>query len=156
MKIAQEMLHEKGGDVISVSPDTTLHDALTKMVKKNIGSMLVKDDSKIVGIWTERDLMKSSVKPGFDPKTAKIKDHMTKSLVSTPHNATVYNLQDKLVGKRLRHLLVEKDGEYIGILSAGDVMRATLDEKDNELQELNAKVSWDYYEDWRWKTRKKN
>ena len=140
--------------MISVSPDTTLYDALIIMVKKNIGAMLIKNDDKIVGIWTERDLMKNTLKSGFDPKIAKIKDHMTKTLISTPHNATVYNLQDKFVGKRLRHLLVEKDGEFIGILSPGDVMRATLDEKDHELKDLNAKVSWDYYEDWRWKTRK--
>ena len=99
--------------------------------------------------------MKNTVNPNFNPKTAKIKDHMTKALISTPYNATVYNLQDKFVGKRLRHLIVEREGEFIGILSAGDVMRATLEEKDNELQELNAKVSWDYYEDWRWKTRPK-
>jgi len=155
MKTAIEMLQEKGGDIISVTPDTTIHDALTQMVKMNIGAMLVKDGGKIVGIWTERDLMKNTLETGFDPKTAKIKDYMTKTLISTPYNATVYNMADKFVGKRLRHLLVERDDEFVGLLSAGDVMRATLEEKDYELHELNAKVSWDYYEDWRWKTRPK-
>ena len=57
-------------------------------------------------------------------------------------------------GLRIRHLLVEKEGRPIGLLSAGDVMKATLEMKNRELKALNAMVSWDYYEDWRWKPRK--
>ena len=57
---------------------------------------------------------------------------------------------DKFLGKHMRHLLIEKNGEYIGILSIGDVMRATMLEKDEELKRLNAIVSWEYYENWKW------
>jgi hypothetical protein len=54
----------------------------------------------------------------------------------------------------LRHLLIEKNGEFIGVLSSGDVMKANLNEKTKELEELNAMVSWEYYENWRWKAGK--
>jgi hypothetical protein len=50
----------------------------------------------------------------------------------------------------LRHLIIEKDGEHIGFLSIGDVLRANLLEKDRQFQEINALVGWDYYEDWKW------
>jgi len=90
---------------------------------------------------------------GFDPEKALIRDYMTKNLISAPVTDTVYNLMDKFLGKRLRHLLIEKDGHYIGILSIGDVIKVTLREKTEELNELKAMVSWDYYEDWGWKKR---
>ena len=57
---------------------------------------------------------------------------------------------DKFIGLRLRHLPVEKEGEFIGLLSVGDVLKASLHEKTEELEKLNGMVSWDYYEEWRW------
>lgn len=155
MKTAIEILSEKGGDMLCVSPDTTIHDTLLKMLENKIGAILIKEGDKIVGIWTERDLMRNTVEPGFDAKTSKVGDHMTTDLLSAPYNATVYYLKDQFLGRRLRHLLIERDGEYIGILSTGDVIRASLYEKDQELQTLNAIVSWDYHEDWRWGRKKK-
>jgi signal-transduction protein with cAMP-binding, CBS, and nucleotidyltransferase domain len=56
---------------------------------------------------------------------------------------------DKFLGMRLRHLLIEKNGQYIGMLSSGDVMKETLREKTREYESLNFEVSWDYYENWR-------
>lgn len=154
MKTALEILERKDKRMLSVKPDTLIYDALTFMVDKNIGAVLVKDGDKIVGIWTERDLMKNTVQDGFDPKAAKISEYMTKKLRSVPCTATVYTLHDIFLGKRLRHLLIERDGQYIGLLSAGDVMKAILQAKDQELHELNVSVSWEYYEDWKWKKKK--
>jgi len=151
MTTAGEMVQEKGQDILNISPDTTIHNALELMVKHRIGAILVKEDGKFVGIWTERDLMSNTVVPGFDPKTALIRDYMTTELLSASHEDSAYSLFDKFVGIRLRHLLIEKDGEYIGIVSSGDVMRTCLVEKSQEVQDLNAIVSWDYYEDWKWK-----
>ncbi len=75
---------------------------------------------------------------------------MTTGLKSAPSNDSVYSLMDKFLGLRLRHLLITKDEEYIGMLSAGDIMKATLNAKTTELKHLNAIVSWDYYENWMW------
>ena len=154
MKTAEEILNEKTHDMICVSPDTTIQDCLETMVANRIGAILVKEGNNIVGIWTERDLMRNVITPGFDAKTARIGDYMTTKLVSAPHDATVYNLKDNFLGRRIRHLLVEKGGKYIGILSTGDVIRASLDEKSDELQKLHASVNWEYYEDWKWKKKK--
>ena len=154
MKTAEEMLMEKEGEMVCIAPDASIHDALETMLAGRIGAILVKDNEEIVGIWTERDLMRDVVQSDFDAKTARIKDYMTTDLVSTSYDATIYHLKDNFLGRRLRHLLVEKDGKYIGILSAGDVMRASLDEKTEELDKLNAIVSWEFYENWKWKKKK--
>ena len=148
MRTAVEILQDKDSHIVSVAPDTTIIEALRVMIKNQIGGILIQEGDKIVGIWTERDLMRNSITANFDVKVAKIKDYMTTGLLSAPHTDTVYQLLDKFLGMRLRHLLIEKDGSYIGLLSIGDVIKATLQEKDAELKELNAIVSWDYYENW--------
>jgi len=75
---------------------------------------------------------------------------MTEELISAKHDDTVYSLLDKFIGLRKRHLLIDKEGTNIGLISSGDAIRASLAEKDRELKELNAYISWEYYDNWRW------
>ncbi len=154
MLTAEAILEKKGHDIVSVSPDTTIRDALKFMLSKNIGSILVKEGDKFVGIWTERDLMRNTLDENFDPNTAKIKDYMVTGLKSAPHTDSIYQLMDRFLGMRLRHLLIEKKGKYIGLLSIGDVSKANLIKKTEEIEKLNQMVSWRYYEDWKWKKKK--
>lgn len=151
MKTAEELLSEKGTEIISVPTTTSIYNALQKMAEHNIGSILIEDNGAIIGIWTERDLMKNTLTEGFDPKTAIIKNFMTKNLVTADHSDNVYNMMDVFLGKRLRHLLVKKDEKYIGLLSIGDVVKAKLNEKTKELNQLHAMVGWEYYSNWQWK-----
>jgi len=150
MKNCEEILIEKGTNMIFVKDDVNIDEAVRIMLKNNIGAILVKRNEEVIGIWTERDLMRNIKMDNFDPKKAIIKNYMTKNLISALSTDSVYNLMDKFLGKRLRHLLIEKEGKYIGLLSIGDVIKATLRAKTEELNELKAMVSWDYYEDWGW------
>lgn len=156
MKTAEDILSEKGGKIISVTHDTTIHDALELMIAKKVGAVIVKKENHIIGIWTSRDLMRNTVSENFDPKTSRIADYMVTNIFSAPCTDTAFNLMDKFLGLRINHLLVEKNGEYIGMLSTGDVMKATIQEKTEELDQLNTMVSWEYYEEWKWKPSKKN
>lgn len=149
MLTAGEILENKGGQIISVGMDATVEDALKIMIENRIGAILIKDGDEIKGIWTERDLMKNVVTEGFYSKTSKITDVMTTHLVSSLYTDSLYQLMDKCLGKRLRHLLIEKEGKYIGILSSGDITRAHLMKKSSELEELNKIANWDYYENWK-------
>jgi signal-transduction protein with cAMP-binding, CBS, and nucleotidyltransferase domain len=151
MRTAGEILKDKELEILSVSPDTTISEALQLMIKNQVGAMLIKKDEEIVGIWTERDLMRNTVTAGFDPKTAKIGDYMTTGLLSAPHDNSCYELLDKFLGMRLRHLLITKDDKYIGLVSIGDVIKSCLQAKDEELRKLNKFISWEYYENWRWR-----
>ena len=150
MRTAVDVLLEKNRPIISVKPDTTIFKALKIMVKNKIGAILVKKNNNIIGIYTERDFLQDSIKKDFNPQTALIKDHMTTELLCADYNEPVYKLMDKVLGKYIRHLLVMKEGKYIGLLSAGDITRACLNEKTKEIES----ISWDYYENWRWKKRK--
>ena len=155
MKTANDMIQEKGSAIICVPVGTIVLDALKKMNARKVGAILVTHDDKPAGIWTERDLMRNILDGTFDPKIVRIEDVMTKSLIFAPHTDTVYNLMDKFLGLRVRHLLIEKDGETIGMVSSGDVMKASIQEKDAELKQLNSMVGWDYYENWGWRPESK-
>jgi signal-transduction protein with cAMP-binding, CBS, and nucleotidyltransferase domain len=156
MKRAEDILSEKGGKLINIPHDTVIYDALTYMIQKKVGAIIVTKDNRAVGIWTSRDLMRNTVAPGFDAKTSRVEEYMSKPLLSAPHTDTAYNLMDKFLGLRINHLLVEKDGEYIGLLSSGDVMKSIIQAKTDELDQLNTIVSWDYYEEWKWEPSRKN
>jgi signal-transduction protein with cAMP-binding, CBS, and nucleotidyltransferase domain len=66
-------------------------------------------------------------------------------------NDSVYQLQDKFLGMRLRHLLIKKKRDCIGIISTGDVMRMLLNDMQEQLDEATTLASWQYYENWRWR-----
>ena len=151
MRNAEEILKDKEYEIVSVSPETTISEALQLMIKNQIGAMLIEDKEEIVGIWTERDLMRNTVAGGFDPNTAKIGDYMTTGLLSAPHDNTCYELLDKFLGMRLRHLLITKEEKYIGLVSIGDVIKSCLQAKDEELRKLNKYISWEFYENWGWR-----
>jgi len=150
MKTAKEMVQEKGGDIVCVPVGTTVFEALQKMCRHKVGAILVLRDDAVAGIWTERDLLIHIVEPDFDPKTALIEDYMTADLVYAQHDETLYNLMDKFLGLRIRHLPIKEEGSFVGLLSSGDVMKAAISAKNAELERLNDMIGWEYYENWRW------
>ena len=120
------------------------------MVDNKVGAIVIKKNEDFVGIWTERDLLRNITEDGFDPRTAKVGDYMSSPLYTASHDTHIYKLQEMFLGLFVRHLVVEKEGDYIGFISIGDVLRAGLLEKDRQFKEINELVSWDYYEDWKW------
>ena len=150
MKTAEDILLEKKRDMVTVGPDQTLREALELMQTHRIGGILVKRGEKIVGIWTERDLALDILTSGFDINTARMGDYMTSRLFTAPYNTPIIKLQEMFLGLFVRHILVTRKRETAGLLSIGDVMRASLLEKDLELRKLTAIASWEYYENWGW------
>jgi CBS domain-containing protein len=152
---AEEVLEEKGSQIYSVSRKTTLLNALEIMNEKKIGAILVKDNDRIVGIWTERDLMIDSIKPDFDLKGAVVGDYMTTDLKTAPHDCKIYTLADMILGLRIRHIIIEREGKFVGVLSSGDIIRAELQLRSEEMKKLDSIVHLNYYDEWKWKNKKK-
>lgn len=151
MKTAEDILNEKRTPkMVSVPADTPIAEVVRLMVKSNIGAMLVRGNDRITGIWTERDFLRIALEPGFDPHAARVGDHMKTNLKSAPHDTPIISLLEMFLGLFIRHILIQKQDDYIGLLSTGDVLRASLLEKDREIRELNKIASWGYYENWGW------
>ena len=149
VKTAEQILQDKGEELFWVAADVTVLEALRTMVANKVGSVLIKEGSRIVGIYTERDLMRNTIDPAFDASRVRIADVMTRGLKYAPHTDTAYDLMDKFLGLRLRHLLIDRKGAFIGLLSIGDVVRSALRERTRELEALHEVVSWEYYEEWK-------
>jgi signal-transduction protein with cAMP-binding, CBS, and nucleotidyltransferase domain len=148
-RTARDILKEKGGHLVTVNADATVFQAVTIMTQNRVGAVVVVEEEKIVGIWTERDLMFRVLEEGFDAKTARLNDNMSVNLITANVDEHAFQLYDKFLGRRIRHLLIEDGGEIIGLLSVGDVMKANLQEKSEEVDELNHMVSLEYYENWK-------
>jgi signal-transduction protein with cAMP-binding, CBS, and nucleotidyltransferase domain len=148
-RTARDILQEKGGQMITVSSEATVYQAVKIMAQNRVGSVVVVDEGKIVGIWTERDLMYRLIDDEFNARTELIGQSMTRVLISANVEDQAYQLYDKFLGRRIRHLLIEEHGEYVGILSVGDVMRANLQQRAEEYRDLNEMVSLEYYENWK-------
>ena len=150
---AEEILKEKE-EPLYVSTETTVYEAVEMLVKKEDTAVLVREAEAIVGIWTERDLLKNVLTEGFDPRTARVGEHMSSPVISVAYNCNVYQLIDTFLGRGIRHLLIEREGEHIGLLYARDVIRAGLTQRSKEFKELDEMTSWEFYEDWKWQKKK--
>lgn len=149
VKTAEQILQDKGGELFTVAGDMMVLEALRIMVASKVGSILIEEGSRIVGIYTERDLIRNTIDPAFDAATTPIEQVMTRGLRYAPHTDTPFELMDKFLGLRLRHLLIDRDGDFIGLLSIGDVVRSALRLRTSELEALQQVANWEYYEEWK-------
>ena len=124
MKTAGDIVAEKNSETVCVSKTQSIHEAIRLMNKSKIGAILVKENDEMIGIWTERDYLRNSDDPEFNSGTAKVGDFMTSPLHFAPHDATLTQLEEIFLGLFLRHIPVEKDGRFIGMVSIGDLNRA--------------------------------
>lgn len=149
IRTARDILQEKSGHMVTVSTEATVYQAVKIMSQNRIGAIVVVDEGRIVGIWTERDLMYRVLNEDFDPKTELVSESMTTNLIFAHMDDQAFKLSDKFLGRRIRHLLIKENDEYVGILSVGDVMRANLQQRAEEYKDLNEMVSLEYYENWK-------
>jgi signal-transduction protein with cAMP-binding, CBS, and nucleotidyltransferase domain len=150
MKTAGDILNDKKRDMVTVRPEQTIREALERMQVHRIGAVLVKRGEKIVGIWSERDLARDILKRGFDIDTAIVENYMSTRLYTAPEDTPILKLQEMFLGLFIRHILITHRRKTVGLLSIGDVMRASLLEKETQIRDLNAMASWEYYENWGW------
>ena len=145
MKTAEDIMKDAGRGFIAVSPETTVHEAVKVMVENKIGALLIRNDNEIIGIWTERDLLHSLVDSGFDPVTVAIKDCMTAEFNFVSHTASIYKLLDMFSESNLRHLIVSKDDEYLGLISTEDVNKVGIIETSKDYKSLFEHVGCGVY-----------
>ncbi len=117
------LLAEKRHEVVSVGPESTVLDAVQLMNDRRIGSVIVLERKKLVGIFTERDVLRRVVAERADPAKALVGDVMTSDLVTVDPNTEVQQAMALINERKLRHLPVVENGELVGVLSSGDINR---------------------------------
>jgi CBS domain-containing protein len=124
-----DVLARKGSLVATVRPTTTINGALDKLAEHNIGALIVTDaDGEIVGIVSERDIVRALPQRGPEVLNAEVSEIMTSPLVTATPHTDVVDAMRSMTDKRVRHLPVLDDGELVGIVSIGDIVKNRIDE----------------------------
>lgn len=132
----------QGQDMAIVAPQATVVDAVRIMTARNIGAVPVVEDERLVGIFTERDVMARVVAVGLDPKSTPVGDVMSPDLVTADVRDSCDTCLRRMQQARVRHLIVLNEGRLAGILSLRDLLAVDADEKDEAINLLNAYVHY--------------
>jgi len=133
-----QLLMQKGREIITISPQLSVFDAIQLMDEKNIGSLLVLNaHGKIAGIFAERDCFRKVILADKSPREVLVKSVMTKKVVYASPETTVDECMALMTQKRIRHLPVLDGSERIlGIISIGDLVKFVASEQDALIRNL--------------------
>ncbi len=141
MVTVKDILAQKGAGVLVTTPATTVLDAADMMNERGTGSVLVVEEGALVGIFTERDLMRRVVAVRRDPAATALREVMTTALVTCTPDASLADCGALMSERRIRHLpVLETGGTVIGVITTGDLLAQELREKDATIQHLESFV----------------
>ena len=134
--IVSDILQKKGEHLYTITPDTPLREAIQTLNQNNIGSLLVLDGEELVGIITERDILRAADAEEVQLSALQVRDLMTSDLVTCTPEMPLAKVMALMTEKRIRHLPVLADDQLAGLISIGDVVKTRLEESEAEAQEL--------------------
>lgn len=141
MTTVRQLLQVKGKDVWSITPDATVYEALRMMADKNVGALLVIDGEQLAGIMSERDYARKIILHGKSSKETYVREIMTSNLVTVHPDQTVEECMTLMTNKRIRHLPVILEGQVMGVISIGDVVRAIIYQQRETIKGLEKYVT---------------
>jgi len=141
MATASDLLARKGTEVVSIAPSVPVLDAARLMNERGVGGLLVLEDGRrLVGVFTERDILRRVVAAGRDAATTRVDDVMTTEVVSCLPETTVEECAAIMTTRRIRHLPVADAGGLRGVVTSGDVLAYRVAEHEATIQQLNRYV----------------
>ena len=137
-----EILAEKGEVVLRIEADLSVLDAVRRMVDFNVGSLLVTDDGRDIGIVTERDYLRRVTLEGRDERKTPVREIISSPLVVVTPQTTVTECMALMTDRRIRHVpVVGDDGEVVGLVSIGDLVKFTSHQQSFELKYLREYIN---------------
>ncbi|HOZ77125.1 MAG TPA: CBS domain-containing protein [Ferruginibacter sp.] len=140
MKVS-DILQKKGSAVIFATSSTSVLDALKLMSEKNIGALLVIDDGKLTGIFSERDYARKVVLKGKASADTAVKEIMTESPFTVQPEDSIETCMGIMSDKHIRHLPVVKEGTVAGMISIGDVVTTIIQSQKETIDQLKNYIS---------------
>jgi CBS domain-containing protein len=132
-----DILSHKGSQVITIEPTATLAAAVRTLVGQRVGALVVTGaDHRIVGIISERDIVRVLDEKGAAVLDAPVAEVMTRKVVTCDRNETIAEIMERVTSGRFRHVPVVEQGRLVGIVSIGDVVKARLGELEHEQNAL--------------------
>jgi CBS domain-containing protein len=141
MKTVQSIIDAKGSDVWSIDADASVFAALEFMADKNIGAVIVMHDDELAGIMSERDYARKIILMSRVSKETRVSEIMTPNPICVEPSDSVADCMQLMTENRFRHLPVVDDGDLIGLISIGDVVRAVIDEQQFMIDQLESYIT---------------
>ena len=132
----RNLLKEKGENVWTINPDATVLDAMAKMAEKDIGSLVVLDGEKLIGIITERHYSRNIVLKGKSSSTTLVTDIMEKNVIHVRPEQSVELCMALMTENRVRHLPVLESKKVVGIVSIGDLLKTIISKQNFVIDQL--------------------
>ncbi len=136
MQTIRKILSEKGSEIWSTTPASTVFDALQVMADKDVGALPVLDHGKLVGIFSERDYARKVILLGKSSKKTSVKEIMTPHVIYASPDMTNDQGLAIMSAKRIRHLPVMDGEELVGMISIGDLVRSIMSEQKEMITQL--------------------
>lgn len=140
----KELLRKKSGDIWSISPQTSVYQALELMAQKEVGALLVIENDKLVGIFSERDYARKIILKGKASKDTAVGELMTTSVYYVTPDNTLEEAMALMTSKHIRHLPIMNQGKLVSIVTLGDVVKKIISEQKLTIDELENYVTGGY------------
>lgn len=137
----KNILDSKGRVVFSVTPEVTVYSAIELMCQKDVGGLLICEEQKLVGIFTERDYARKLILKGKSSKETPIKDLMTRNPIVVSSETSIEECMKVMSDKHIRHLPVVDGDKVIAMISIGDVVRFVIEEQKSIIEQLEQYIS---------------
>jgi len=144
MPTIREVLTQKGNNVLTVSGQASVLEAIGIMSEANVGAIVVQDGDKPSGIFTERDYLRKIALQGLSSKNTAVSDVMSSPLITVSSADSTRAAMQTMTERRCRHLIVADGGKMVGIVSLGDLVKSMLQEKEAEVEQLSSYISGNY------------
>ncbi|KAA9034524.1 CBS domain-containing protein [Ginsengibacter hankyongi] len=141
MNHVKDILARKGSNAISVLPDTTVLDALKVMAENNIGSVMVMQDGKYLGIVTERDYSRKVILKGKNSTDTHVSEIMSSELPHIKPDDTIEHCMELMTNSNIRYLPVFKNDHLEGIISITDVVKETILKQQQTIRHLDSYIN---------------
>ena len=141
MKLVQHLLDAKGREVISISPDASVFDAIKLMGDREIGSLVVMQGDTLAGIVTERDYARKVILKGRASDSTPVAEIMTVHVLTTAPETTVDECMQLMTDRKCRHLPVVEGGKVVAMISIGDIVQAIIADQKEEIEQLEHYIS---------------
>jgi CBS domain-containing protein len=140
----EAILKRKGNAVHSVRPTDTVFEAIKRLAEVNVGALLVMEEGRLVGVFSERDYTRKVALQGRDSRTTPVRDVITNRLFTVSPAATVSECLRLMVDNRIRHLPVVQDSNVVGVISIGDLVNWIISSQTAAIEQLESYISGGY------------
>ena len=139
--VAKVLLNKASQDVATITPDATVLEAIALMASKGIGAIVVVEHEQVVGIVSERDYTRKIALMARTSQQTTVSEIMTSRVIPVGRSHRVDQCLELMTDKHLRHLPVVEDGKLIGLISIGDLVKATMEDQKKLIEQLQQYIS---------------